>query len=191
MTGEATSHHIPYGAFFHTKRCPRKASRCISATQYKAGEVVTGEAASRHIPYGAFFHTERYPRKASRCISATQYKAGKVVTGDTASCQKPSGAFLQTKCYPPEQKRIVLEDVGTAYLFYCHLTRDSWTLAFIRRMSQRDWMAFGSTWRFFHMWKHSVKLSTPRPTQSNWQKQVPLRQEQSNWQNLVPQSNPS
>ena len=100
MTGEATSHHIPYGAFFHTKRCPRKASRCISATQYKAGEVVTGEATSRHIPYGAFFHTERYPRKASRCISATQYKAGKVVTGDTASCQKPYGTFLQTKCYP-------------------------------------------------------------------------------------------
>ena len=161
MTGEATSHHIPYGAFFHTKRCPRKASRCISATQYKAGEVVTGEAASRHIPYGAFFHTERYPRKASRCISATQYKAGKVVTGDTAS------------------------------LFYCHLTRDSWTSASIRRMSPRDWMAFGSTWRFFHIWKHSVKLSTPRPTQSNWQKQVPLRLEQSNWQNSVPQSNPS
>ena len=140
---------------------PRKTLRHISATQYKAGEVVTREAASRHIPYDAFFHTERYPRKASRCISATQYKAGKVVTGDTASCQKPSGAFLQTKCYPPEQKRTVLEDVGTAYLFYCHLTRDSWTLAFIRRMSQRDWMAFGSTWRFFHMWKHSVKLSTP------------------------------
>ena len=64
------------------------------------------------------------------------------------------------KMLPPERKRTVLEDVGTAYLFYCHLTRDSWTSAFIRRMSQRDWMAFGSTW-FFHTWKHSVKLSTP------------------------------
>ena len=82
------------------------------------------------------------------------------------------------KMLPPERKRTVLKDVGTASLFYCHLTRDSWTSASIRRMSQRDWMAFGSTWRFFHIWKHSVKLSTPRPTQSNWQ-------------NPVPQSNPS
>ena len=62
MTRQAASRHMPYGAFFHTERYPRKASRCISATQYKAGKVVTGDTASCQKPYGTFLQTKCYPR---------------------------------------------------------------------------------------------------------------------------------
>ena len=62
MTGEAASHHMPYGTFLQTKCYPRKASRCISVTQYKAGKVMTGEAASHHMPYGTFLQTKCYPQ---------------------------------------------------------------------------------------------------------------------------------
>ena len=62
MTREAASRHMPYDAFLHTERYPRKASRCISATQYKAGKVVTGDTASCQKPYGTFLQTKCYPR---------------------------------------------------------------------------------------------------------------------------------